>query len=62
MLVGPMIAGHDAATADAADGHLWHRSLARRRSRAIAAFAVGYGAVGWRSGIVLTAMGSCSRR
>jgi len=36
--------------------HLWHRSLARRRSRAIAAFAVGYGAVWLAAGIVLTAM------
>jgi predicted metal-binding membrane protein len=36
--------------------HLWHRSLARRRSRAIATFAVGYGAVWLAAGIVLTAM------
>jgi predicted metal-binding membrane protein len=35
--------------------HLWHRSLARRRNRAIVAFAAGYGAVWLAAGIVLTA-------
>jgi predicted metal-binding membrane protein len=34
--------------------HLWHRSLARRRIRAIAIFVAGYGAVWLAAGIVLT--------